>query len=119
MRGGLPLAGGYRVYARSHGVWRYSRLADCRRAGVARPLQTASITGRFCTYLGGKRDGYGEGIAVDSTGVYVTGATNSTDFPGAGNHGGSDIFVVKFSRHSGNSGPGRADRREVGARVGG
>jgi hypothetical protein len=58
----------------------------------------------YSTYLGG--DGaleFAEGIAVDSAGnVYVTGDTNSTDFPTANalqatRAGGVDAFLTKFN----------------------
>jgi hypothetical protein len=67
----------------------------------------------YATYLGGTRDDTGGGIAVDAAGnAYVTGATNSADFPTANapqavNHGGpaadvnarpgTDAFVAKLS----------------------
>ena len=58
----------------------------------------------YSTYLGGSGDDVGIGIAVDSSGsAYVTGATDSTDFPtmnplqpsNAG--GGDDAFVAKLN----------------------
>jgi hypothetical protein len=58
----------------------------------------------YSTYLGG--DGaldFGEGIAVDSAGnAYVTGVTNSSNFPTANaiqaaHAGGGDVFVTKFN----------------------
>ena len=63
----------------------------------------------YSTYLGGGSgsDG-GSGIAVDGSGnAYVTGGTNSTDFPIQNpsqptNHGSSDAFVTKLSS-AGNS----------------
>ncbi len=58
---------------------------------------------RYSTYLGGKGNDYGDGIALDSSGnAYITGDTNSTDFPTknayqAANAGGRDAFVTKLS----------------------
>jgi hypothetical protein len=65
----------------------------------------------FSTYLGGsgnEDDGGFGGIAVDSAGanIYVTGDTQSTDFPASssafqksnGGGGNSDAFVVKYSQ---------------------
>ena len=58
----------------------------------------------YSTYLGGSRGDYGYGIAVDNAGnAYVTGRTDSTDFPTAsplqGSHGGGDYdaFVAKLN----------------------
>jgi hypothetical protein len=57
----------------------------------------------YSTYLGGSSLDSGYGIAVDSSGAtYVTGVTESTDFPTqsayqATNHGWNDAFVTKLS----------------------
>jgi len=58
----------------------------------------------YATYLGGSGDDVGYGIAVDGSGsAYVTGYTNSTNFPLAtpfqGTHGGGfyDAFVAKLN----------------------
>ncbi len=59
----------------------------------------------FSTYLGGGNTDQGHGIAVDSSGnVYVTGQTNSTNFPtnlafqGALSGGsGNDVFLSKIT----------------------
>jgi uncharacterized protein (TIGR03437 family) len=59
----------------------------------------------YSTYLGGTTTDYGTGIAVDSSGnAYVTGPTNSDDFPlvnpidnKLGSHAVDDIFVAKFN----------------------
>jgi hypothetical protein len=64
----------------------------------------------YSTYLGGESDDKGYGIAVDSSGnAYVTGNTNSSNFPTAraiqrayGGHGsqsfgGGDAFVTKLN----------------------
>ena len=48
-------------------------------AFVTKLSPTGSIL--FSTYLGGGKTDCGAGIAVDSTGVYVTGWTQSPDFP--------------------------------------
>ncbi|MFQ5480130.1 MAG: SBBP repeat-containing protein, partial [Thermodesulfobacteriota bacterium] len=58
----------------------------------------------YSTYLGGGGDDWGQGIAVDTTGAaYVTGFTDSTDFPLAspiqGVYGGGfqDAFITKVN----------------------
>ena len=57
----------------------------------------------YSTYLGGTGDETAFGIAVSGTSAYVTGSTNSTDFPTlnalqAANAGGSDdAFVTKLT----------------------
>ena len=57
----------------------------------------------YSTYLGGSANDFGNGIAVDASGnAYVTGSTDSTDFPTASliqaAHGGDfDAFVAKLN----------------------
>src|SRR5208283_4175598 len=57
----------------------------------------------YSTYLGGTFFDQGQGIAVDASGnAYVTGWTQSADFPTvnplqATHHGGGDAFVSKLS----------------------
>ena len=58
----------------------------------------------YSTFVGGSGDDYGLGIAVDTTGAaYVTGYTDSTDFPtvaggiSAVNAGSTDAFVFKIN----------------------
>jgi hypothetical protein len=54
----------------------------------------------FATFLGGSAEDDGYGIALDSSGnAYVTGQTQSTNFPGTSgsNAGGFDAFVAKIS----------------------
>jgi hypothetical protein len=57
----------------------------------------------YSSYLGGSGADFGQGIAVDSLGdAYVTGSTQSTNFPIAypfqgGNDGNSDAFVAKVN----------------------
>jgi beta-propeller repeat-containing protein len=58
----------------------------------------------FSTYLGVSTGNHGTGIAVDATGVYITGYAYGYDFPdklpGGGSDvrlGGADLFVTKLS----------------------
>jgi hypothetical protein len=57
----------------------------------------------FSTYLGGAADDIATGVAVDTAGyIYVTGYTNSGDFPTVGAYDGTvngdyDVLVTKFS----------------------
>jgi hypothetical protein len=66
----------------------------------------------YGTYLGGKGDEYGVGVALDSAGnAFITGSTRSSDFPTTANalqkgYGGTDysyiplgdMFLVKISQ---------------------
>ena len=70
-------------------------------------LSSAGNSLIYSTYLGGSSTDVGSGIAVDSSGyAYVTGSTNSWNFPMQSpyqwDQSGTDIFVTKLSS-SGNS----------------
>ena len=59
----------------------------------------------YSTYLGGRNADYGTGIAVDSAGIaYVTGATESANFPTKNQYqtyqGDSDVFVAKLDTNA-------------------
>ena len=57
----------------------------------------------YGTYLGGSRSDEGEDLAIDASGVYLVGSTDSTDFPATGGsydptpNGAYDGFVAKLS----------------------
>ena len=70
---------------------------------ATRPLVIDPVLAYSISYLGGADTDFGNGIAVDSAGnAYVTGSTNSTNFPTGSpfqgtNGGGSDAFVAKLN----------------------
>ena len=75
---------------------------NCARQDTSRKLVIDPLI--YSTFLGGGSNDSGSWIAVDSTGdVYVTGWTDSTDFPVTpgvydGNYnGGHDIFLTKLN----------------------
>jgi hypothetical protein len=83
-------------------------ITDTNRVGfevaqydTRRPLYIDPLI--YSTYLGGSGTDLGYGIAVDSAGnAYVTGVTQSTDFPTQSplqsvNGGGRDVFVSKIN----------------------
>jgi len=81
-----------------------STLNGIQNAFAARidTLGTASTTSQFVTYLGGSGTDTGTGIAVDtSTNTFLTGETNSPDFPTASPflgtlQGTQDAFLAKL-----------------------
>jgi hypothetical protein len=66
-------------------------------------LNSAGSAVVYSTYLGGDGDDSGNGIAVDGTGTYIVGTTESTDFntvnPAQSNpdYGLADAFVAKLN----------------------
>jgi uncharacterized protein (TIGR03437 family) len=65
-------------------------------------LNPSGATLVFSTYLGGSKNDAAVDVAVDSSGVYVAGQTNSPDFPLLNAYqnrlaGSSDAFVTKFN----------------------
>ena len=81
----------------------FSSPRNSRDAFVAK-LNSAGTGLLWVTYFGGSQYDSARGIAIDSMGaLYVTGMTDSTDFPATSgalstqNSGGYDAFVVKLS----------------------
>ena len=74
---GKRIEGGYLVRGRDVGF-------ELAKYDPAKPLVIDPVL-TYSTYLGGSGNDQGQGIAVDGFGnAYVTGTTNSTDFPAAG-----------------------------------
>jgi hypothetical protein len=67
-------------------------------------LNAAGTALEYSTYLGGSNDDESLGLSLDRAGnIYVTGSTNSSDFPATANAsqptlaGGTDAFVAKLN----------------------
>jgi hypothetical protein len=77
-------------------------LGGAQDAFVTKLNSTGTAPLVYSTYLGGSGNDFGNGIAVDSSGnAYVTGTTQSGDFPRANAFdnslgGAQDAFVTKF-----------------------
>ena len=71
--------------------------------GFVAKISADGSTLAYASYLGGEKADFAQGVAVDSSGsAYLTGSTQSTDFPVANflqiaNFGSSDVFVTKFA----------------------
>jgi hypothetical protein len=78
-----------------------STTTDCfvTKMNTTVPVGPTSLV--YSTYLGGSGSDQCFGIAINSSGnAFVTGQTNSTNFPGSAlskSKGGGDIFVVKLN----------------------
>lgn len=78
-----------------------TKLAGARNAFAVK-LGPAGNTLVYSTYLGGNASDSANGIAVDSSGnAYLTGDTNSLNFPASGwqrsNRGGQEAFAAKIA----------------------
>ncbi|HEY1660625.1 MAG TPA: SBBP repeat-containing protein [Candidatus Sulfotelmatobacter sp.] len=90
----VPVQGSYVLKDSTHVGFQLSRL-DPTKPTVIDPVLV------YGTYLGGSGDDEASGVAVDSSGnVYISGTTDSTDFPlaifGSLPAGNSHVFVAKL-----------------------
>ncbi len=86
------------IYPDEYYLERFEKLLDL-------PLSSANVGMlEYSTFLGGSEDDYGIAIVVDDYGcAYITGSTNSTNFPTTSNalntthNGQDDLFICKIS----------------------
>ncbi|MCX7747087.1 MAG: Ig-like domain-containing protein [Clostridia bacterium] len=77
-----------------------SKTAQYANAYITKLTPSGALS--FSTYFGGNYHDEGQGIAVDGTGIYLTGYTGSGNFPvlnaeQAGWRGGWDAFITKMN----------------------
>jgi hypothetical protein len=81
-------------YQASNGGYSYTAIVS--------KLSSTGSSLLYSTYLGGSSSEYGHGIDVENGNAYLTGFTNSDDFPTVNAYqparpGGNDVFVSKLS----------------------
>ena len=96
----VAVDGGYVVNDRTHISFHVAQY-DPKKPLIIDPVLV------YSTYLGGSGDDQAGGIAVDATGnLYLTGSTDSTDFPlttlGSLPAGNTHVFVAKFDASGSN-----------------
>jgi hypothetical protein len=98
---GAVYVGGYTESANFPTASPYQATAKSAQDAFVAKIGPAGGAPVFATYLGGGGDEYVVDVAADATGVYLTGATYSSNYPTASAHqsafgGDNDAFVTKL-----------------------
>jgi Beta-propeller repeat len=96
---GYTLATNFPINNSSQSYCKGTYQSPCYDAFLTKLSASGAIL--FSSYWGGSSPDFATGVAVDSTGVYICGSTQSSDFPGvhqgAMGSGYYHVFVTKFS----------------------